>query len=144
MAASGERIRRVSTHPAFVVLVGIIATLTLCCGIFYGLSETVFSCEHKGFVYPHQGSEFYHAQVVSVDCGATSNFDARVVLSTPNQGRRENREAVFMSNNVDPTTVTLTWESKDHLVIGYEYSYYANITKALPTWRGVTITYRGK
>ena len=58
--------------------------------------------------------------------------DARVVLSTPNQGWRGNREAVFMSSNVNPRTVTLTWESKDRLVIEYEYSYSANIAKALP------------
>jgi hypothetical protein len=130
-------------HPAFIVLAGIFALFTLCCGILYGLSETVFSCEQTGFAYPHWGSEFYHAQVVSSDCGATTGFDARVVLSTPNQGRRGNREEVFKSD-LDPRTVTLMWASKDHLVIEYEYSYYANITRALATWRGVTITYREK
>ncbi|MFN8541571.1 MAG: hypothetical protein U0232_29355 [Thermomicrobiales bacterium] len=60
-----------------------------------------------------------------------------------NDGKENDQETVFMSG-LDPRTVTLKWESTDHLVVEYEQSDYARITKSLTKWRNVTITYRVK
>jgi hypothetical protein len=147
MTAQVSRVRRVMGQPVFLVLAGVFMTLAVCCGVPFTLSQTVFSCEHSGFGYPNPlstaGRRHYVARVVSIDCGAVSDFDARVVITTPGNGLRDDRETVFISG-LDPRMITLKWESDFRLVIEYPDSPYARIVKALPTWRDVTIVYRIK
>jgi hypothetical protein len=105
--------------------------------VFYALPL----CERK-FPAVAAPSGPYAAQLISLDCGAVSNYDARIILTKPARWR-DSREVVFESY-LPPEDVTLTWESATSLVVKYPPESQGRIRKALTSWQGVTITYRSR
>ena len=107
------------------------------------LDRVFFSCEHSGFLHAAPASRsipFYTAQVTSLDCGATSPFDARVFLVTRSANTDEVKETVF-EGRINPITVAIRWDSPTNLVVEYPQPEQARVRKQLNTWREITVTY---
>jgi len=107
------------------------------------LDRLFFDCESSGFIHVAPASRslpFYTAQVTSIDCGATSPFDARVVLTTRSANNEEAKESVF-EGRINPITVAIRWDSPTNLVVEYPQAEQARVRKQLTTWRDITVTY---
>lgn len=127
-----------------LALVAALATIAATCGIAYALLNVAFRCEHHIATAPNPApvaGQVREAELYTLDCGGLgSDFDARVGLIVPGQfGDR--RETVFESG-LDPRTVTVTWASATALVVSYPLVEQQRVWKAVPTWQGITITYR--
>lgn len=115
------------------------------CFVVYQAAGHFFCDEETGFTYASPPGTDYAARVWTRNCGTTTGWYTKVILRTGSAyfdlpGTYAS-EAVLESS-IDPRDIGLHWDSATHLTVEYPPGEQGRITKALPTWKDVTITYR--